>query len=103
MTDDRKQRQRAAIQLAESNELTAGMYVHTRGGDLILGRHETVGSDGRNEADDRVKLVHLGSDNYGLSVKRHTGRWQKTPFSGPLDEMFQTIWTLMQHLVASYP
>lgn len=103
MGDDRTRRQQAASRLAESHELTAGMYVRVRGDHLILGRHEPLGPEGEIEPSDRVKLTHLGADTYGLSVLRHTGRWQKTPFSGSLEEMFETIWTLMQHLVAAYP
>lgn len=103
MTDARTRRQLAATRLVESQELTAGMYVRLRGDDLILGRNEPLGPDGQLEPDDRVKLTHLGGETYGLSVRRHTGRWQKTPFTGSLEEIFQIVGTLMQHLVAAYP
>ena len=103
MVDERARRQQAAVRLAESHELTTGMYVRAHGDDLILGRQEPLGPDGELEPSDRVKLTHLGAETYGLSVLRHTGRWQKTPFSGTLEEVFETIWTLMQHLVAVYP
>ncbi len=44
-----------------------------------------------------------GSNNqWGLSVRRHTGRWEKTPFTGTLEELSDVIWSLMQHIVAPY-
>lgn len=100
---DPKTREQVVTRLVESHQLTAGMYVRARGDDLILGRYESRGPNGELEPSDRVKLTHLGADTYGLSVLRHTGRWQKTPFSGSLEETFKTIWSLMQHLVALYP
>jgi len=35
-------------------------------------------------------------------VKRHTGRWQRTPFTGKLDEIVDAMQAFMQHLVAPY-
>jgi hypothetical protein len=35
-------------------------------------------------------------------VKRHTGRWEKTPFRGTLEETVSTVCALMQHLVATF-
>lgn len=86
--------------LVEANELTTGMYVRIHGEHLILGRRESTGPGGELENDDRVRLTRIGSSKYGLSVKRHTGRWERTPFSGVMNEMFKAIITFMQHLVA---
>jgi hypothetical protein len=44
----------------------------------------------------------MSSSRWGLSVKRHNGRWERTPFSGSMKEMVETIWTFMQHLVTPY-
>ncbi len=95
-------RQSQLEELLESNELTVGMYVRVHGDNLILGRREALGPAGEMEDDDRVKLTRLSTSIYGLSVKRHTGRWEKTPFRGLMNEMVDVIWTLMQHLVASW-
>jgi len=54
------------------------------------------------ENDDRVRLTRLSASTYGLSVRRHTGRWERTPFSGSMDEMVDAILGCMQHLVAPY-
>ena len=103
MPKDMQQRQQALSELVEGNRITAGMYVRTRGDELILGRLEPVGPQGSTERDDRVKLTRLGADTYGISVRRHTGRWEKTPFTGSLEDMFDVVCGVMQHLVAAYP
>lgn len=88
--------------LLESYEPTAGMYVRVHGDNLIIGRREPWGPGGQLEDDDRVRLTRLNASMYGLSVKRHTGRWERTPFSGSRQEMVEVIQTLMQHLVAPW-
>lgn len=88
--------------LLEAHDLTAGMYVRAHGKNLIVGREEQVGSEGAIQRDDRVRLTRLSASKYGLSVKRHTGRWERTPFAGTMGEMVEAITTYMQHLVAAY-
>jgi len=90
------------MKLLETHERTSGMYVRIYGDHLIVGRRESFGPDGKLTDDDRVRLTRLNTSSYGLSVKRHTGRWERTPFSGTIQEMVETIHTFMQHLVASY-
>ncbi len=92
--------QQALVSLEEqlaTNTLTTGMDVRVHGDNLIVGRPA-----GEQERDDRVRLTRLNVSSWGLSVKRHTGRWERTPFSGSIEEMVEVIWTLMQHLVAPY-
>ncbi len=86
--------------LLNSNELTAGMYVRIHGDNLIVGREFPCGPDEKPEPLDSVKLTRLGRSSWGLSVRRHTGRWERTPFLGSMKEMTDAIWTFMQHLVA---
>lgn len=88
--------------LLRAQEQTAGLYVRVHGDHLILGRREPFGPDGEVENDDRVRLTRLSASTYGLSVKRHTGRWERTPFAGSMEEMVDTILGCMQHLVAPY-
>jgi len=92
--------QRKLTQLLEENEVTSGMYVRVHGDHLIIGRNEEVTAD--LPRDDRVRLTRLSPRTYGLSVKRHTGRWERTPFTGSMEDMVDTIMTCMQHLVARY-
>ena len=86
--------------LVEAHEPTAGMYVRVHGDHLILGRRLLDGHDDKQENDDRVRLTRLNGSKYGLSVKRHYGRWERTPFSGTISEMVEAILSFMQHLVA---
>ncbi len=88
--------------LLAGDERTAGTYVRVHGDHLIIGRREAWGPGGRLENDDRVRLTKLNASTCGLSVKRHTGRWERTPFSGSMEEMVEVIQTLMQHLVAPW-
>ena len=88
--------------LLSAHEAAAGMYVQVHGDNLIMGRREAFGPDGELENDDRVRLTRLSASRYGLSVKRHTGRWERTPFSGSMEKMVDTIVGCMQHLVAPY-
>lgn len=88
--------------LLEGHEKTKGTYVRVLGANLVIGRREPFGPNGTLVDDDRVRLTRLNTSSYGLSVKRHTGRWERTPFSGTLEEMVETIQTFMQHIVASY-
>lgn len=98
-------REAARVRLEEllsGNPLTEGMYVRSWGDHLIIGRHEPFGPNEEMEADDRLRLTVLNRSSFGLSVRRHTGRWEKTPFTGTMDELTDIIWSLMQHIVASY-
>jgi hypothetical protein len=88
--------------LLDAHEPTAGMYVRVHGAHLILGRTEPIGPNGQTEQEDRVRLTRLSASAYGLSVKRHTGRWERTPFSGSMEEMVDIMLSCMQHLVAPY-
>ena len=103
MKNPRREAARARLEeLLSSNPLTEGMYVRSWGDHLIMGRHEPFGPDGETEADDRLRLTIRNRSSFGLSVRRHTGRWEKTPFTGTLDELADIIWSLMQHIVAPY-
>ena len=90
------------MELLEEHEITRGMFVRVHGDHLIAGRTEPLGPKGEPEHDDRVRLTRLSSQLYGLSVKRHTGRWERTPFTGSIHDMVETIRALMQHLVAPF-
>lgn len=97
--------QRAQAQLTQliaDHPVTAGMSIRVHGDHLILGRADPEAPSRKPHDDDRVRLTQLSPRTYGLSVKRHTGRWQKTPFAGSLDDMVDTIRSVMQHLVAPY-
>jgi len=97
--------QRAQGQLAkliEHDAITAGMSIRIHGDHLILGRSDPEAPSRTPQDDDRVRLTRLSTRSYGVSVKRHTGRWEKTPFTGNLEDMVATIRSVMQHLVSPY-
>lgn len=97
--------ERAQERLAEllgKSKVTAGLLVRARGKSLTLVREET-GPGGEPEDDPRVRLTHLGGEQFGVSVLRHTGKWERTPFAGSIDEVVQIIIETMQHLVADWP
>ena len=101
----KKNMERARSQLTtllEAQAPTAGTYVRIHGDNLIIGRQERFRLDADVEHDDRVRLTQLSPSRYGLSVKRHTGRWERTPFTGTMNEMVAVILDCMQHLVAPY-
>jgi len=87
--------------LLMEDELTAGLGLRVHGENLILAREEEADS-GEKVPDDRARLTRLSTTRWGLSVKRHTGRWERTPFTGTLSEMVEAIRTFMQHIVAPY-
>lgn len=89
-------------QLLQTNNLTAGMYVRVRGDHLIVGRQEPTGPAGAIEDNDRVRFTRLHPGRYGVSVKRHTGRWEQTPFHGSMQDGVDAVCSFMQHLVAPY-
>ena len=72
------------------------------GDHLIIGREEAFGQQGEMEPDDRLRLTARNQSTYGLSVRRHTGRWEKTPFTGTLEELMDVNSAYMQHIVAPY-
>jgi hypothetical protein len=88
------------ITLLEKSEMTAGMDVRIYGDHLILGRTEPGPKGAEPEIVECVRLTRLSSPAFGLSVKRHNGRWERTPFSGRLEDMVGVIHEFMQHLVA---
>ena len=83
--------------MLESNDATQAMVIRVHGDNLVLSRREC--SDEQDDLRDCVRLTRITSTKWALSVKRHTGRWQRTPFVGTMDEVVNAIWAYMQHLV----
>jgi hypothetical protein len=86
------------VRLIEAHGPTAGMDVRKFGDHLILSRPDPSAAEGEPETDDRLRLTALSARRWGLSLKRHNGRWEKTPFTGGLDELVTVILNYMQHL-----
>ena len=89
-------------ELLGKSKVTSGLLVRARGKHLTLVRQDP-GPGGEPEDDPRVRLTHLGGEQFGVSVLRHTGKWERTPFAGSIDEVVAIIVETMQHLVADWP
>ena len=100
MSPQMRRAQEALVTLLEESALTLGMRVRVHGDHLVLGRDEQRDGDGPPERVETVRLTYVGSSTFGLSVKRHTGRWERTPFSGSIAEMVEVMKSFMQHLIA---
>ena len=84
--------------LLAQNDATLGMYVRVYGKNLILGREETFGD--ATQRVDMVRLTQRTRSLYGLSYKRHTGRWERMPFEGTMTELVELLQGGLTHLVA---
>ena len=102
MNPSMERAQQRLEELLEESKVTAGLLVRVRGKQLTLVRQDT-GPDGELEDDPRVRLTHLGGEQFGVSVLRHTGKWERTPFAGSVDNAVAAIVETMQHLVADWP
>ncbi len=55
------------------------------------GKTLTIYSDTPYGLDDHARLTSLGGPRWGLSLPRHTGRWERTPFVGTMDDVLATL------------
>jgi len=85
-------------QLLAENEATAGMYARAHGKNLIMGREDTY--EGTTEKIDMVRLTRQTQSRFALSYKRHTGRWERLPFTGDMTELVQLLQGSLAHMVA---
>lgn len=51
----------------------------------------------------RARFTALGAGHYGLSLMRHTGRWEPTPFHGPLPEVVEVLVSQLGFHLARFP
>ena len=51
----------------------------------------------------RARFTWLGAGHYGLSLTRHTGRWEPTPFRGPLPEVVELLVTQLGFHLTRFP
>lgn len=88
--------------LLDSHPATEGMTIRAHGASFVLGRPELDpgGPYSSDEPDERLRLTATAKGRFAVSVRRHTGRWEKTPFTGTLPQVLDAICATMQHLVA---
>jgi hypothetical protein len=85
-TDDQRRAKGTLLQVARAKLLELGDFGH-----LVVrwhGEHMVIEHPGPpDDPEDRdavLRLTPLGGFNFGLSLRRHTGRWEKLPVSGLL-------------------
>lgn len=71
--------------------------VEVRGGAVIIFSTE----DGAKVR--RARFTALGAGHYGLSLMRHTARWEPTPFHGPLPEVVEVLVSQLGFHLARFP
>lgn len=59
------------------------------------GDHTVIHSVDQGEKVSRIRFTRIGidrdGDRYELGVATHTGRWQHTPFTGDIHELFAVV------------
>ena len=51
----------------------------------------TIFSGSGADQQKHARLTNLGPTAWGLSFPHHSGRWERTPFVGPIDELVATL------------
>lgn len=78
----------ALRKLLESNDL-----VHLDV--LSRGDHVVIYSEDQGEKVSRIRFTRIDvqkdGDRYELGIANHRGRWESTPFTGKLDELFKMV------------
>ena len=84
------------LALLRQHEGLAHLEVEVRGDIVIVFSME----DGAKLR--RARFTWLGAGHYGLSLTRHTGRWERTPFTGPLPEVVDVLVSQLGFHLARY-
>lgn len=71
--------------LVEGKEELAHLKVKKWGKSLILYSGEA------EDEQKHARLTHVKGTTWGLSFTHHTGRWERTPFTGTLEELWETL------------
>ena len=79
-----------------ASESFSHLHIQKYGRSLIL-------LSGPAEAPQRhARFTHIAGNEWGLSFPHHTGKWEKTPFTGTLDELVETLVTTFPFYLESY-
>ena len=71
--------------LVGADEQWTHLQVKKWGKSLVL--YSGEGEDEQKHA----RLTHLKGATWGLSLAHHTGRWDRAPFTGSLEELWQML------------
>jgi hypothetical protein len=67
------------------------------------GQSLTLYSEDAHGPQDHARFTSLAARTWGLSLPHHTGRWEKTPFTGSLDELVEVLVTDFGFYLERYP
>lgn len=102
MNEEMKAAQTKLRTLLDAHPVTTGAYVRVHGKQLVVGRQESFGPNEKILEDDRIRLTLIGNKKFGLSIRHHTGRWEKVPFSGTMEKVVNDMLCFMQHILAPH-
>ncbi len=71
--------------ILEQNHMDSEFFIAQRGNSLTLCRGTP------DDPNPRARFTWLQTNTWGLSLPRHTGRWERTPFVGPLPDVFGVL------------
>lgn len=83
-----------ALDPEDAEELEELLARHDQLGHLRVkkrGDSLTIYSGEVSDSHLHARLTHLGRGHWGLSLPRHTGRWERTPFMGTMEEVVATL------------
>lgn len=66
------------------------------------GKSLTLLSGPNDDAQKHARFTHIAGSTWGLSFPRHTSKWEKTPFTGTLDELVETLVTNFPFYLEAY-
>jgi len=61
------------------------LLVHKRGNHLYIAHPGSI--EAPDQLDPVLRLTHIGSLRYGLSIRLHTGRWEPVPLNGTMEDV----------------
>jgi len=76
---------RSAERLAAEQRNLAHLRVKKHGSSLVLSAAPVKG------VQRHARFTQIAAAEWGLSFPLHTGRWEKTPFTGSLREIWETL------------
>jgi hypothetical protein len=85
-----------ALEPEDAEELEEFLARHEQFGHLQVkkcGDSLTIYSSEASDLHLHARFTHLGRGQWGLSLPLHTGRWERTPFMGTMEELVATMIT----------
>lgn len=84
---------RQAYNAADREEIGELLQAHglTHLGVLSRGNHLVICQEDMGEKIPRLRFTRIGEHTYHLGIADHRGRWESTPFTGTIAELFTMV------------